>query len=187
MFTRTEEDIVVYSSKIKSLGYCLLCLVLTLLFLGWVWFLVTHLTWFNLVFAIFFLIVAVLLAAGMVGFILQFLRKEVIIITREGVYDQTSPWAKNHCFIPWDQIMSASVTSVRRQRFVSLKMKDPEGYISSLPKYRQRTARLNSRLGFGEASLSMQSVKKMKAEELATIIKKRIPDFPQESLYSHLR
>jgi hypothetical protein len=79
-----------------------------------------------------------------------FRRGPTVVIDELGVFDQRMGIGR----IPWGDIASVSIAQVRRQRFISLWLRNEELYLSQVPNWRRGVAAANRALGFSPFCMS---------------------------------
>jgi hypothetical protein len=67
-----------------------------------------------------------------------------IILDDSGIHDRRSSFGT----IPWTDIVSLQIGSVRSQRFLCVEVVDPNTYLSRLPRHKRLLAQANLSLGF---------------------------------------
>jgi hypothetical protein len=77
-------------------------------------------------------------------------------------------------FMPWEEIDGVLPYEVHNNKLLGIVLKDEEKYIESLPKNKQRLARLNIKTGFPAFNIGLSNIKHKK-ELVDLLIEMKIP------------
>jgi hypothetical protein len=106
-------------------------------------------------------------------FLLRFVKpKPSLIITDFGIVDDASALAAG--LIRWDEIDNISIATFQRQRFLAVKLKDTQEFLSRQPYIKSRMMRMNISLAGTPVCIPGTSLP-MTLEELLQTIQKKQP------------
>ena len=118
--------------------------------------------WFGVVF----------FALCLVPIVRQLLRRgPTVVIDDSGVLDRR--WGIGS--IPWPDISSVSLTQVKRQRFISLWLRNEDEYLSRVSPWRQKLAEANRMMGFSPFCIAFTGLTPG-LEEAYARLRARIPE-----------
>jgi hypothetical protein len=99
-------------------------------------------------------------------------RTPLLILNYSGIFDSSS--AHGGCLLHWDEIASIYISSLGRQRFLSIAVKDVDGFLARQPSVRSKLMRANVGLVGAPVNISASTLP-MKLEELLNIIRQKYP------------
>jgi hypothetical protein len=100
-----------------------------------------------------------------------FRRGPTVIIDEVGVLDRRLGIGP----IPWQDISSVSITQVKRQRFISLWLRNEDDYLSRVPVWRRKLAQANQAMGFSPFSIAFTGLTPG-LDEAYTRLRARVPE-----------
>lgn len=177
-------NFIVYQSRAKQLGLAILGAIMVgvgavLLYLGFrnpsAYYEFNPLSMKDDSFGVEFIIIGVIcvLFFGMCeAYILKSLvvGKELVVLTPRGFYDRSSALAMKKLMIPWSEVVRIEKVqmqvSVRPQTFVTVGVRDTEGYLAQLPAWKRKAVQANLKLGFDVVAITLQSAKHCSYDQL---------------------
>lgn len=99
-------------------------------------------------------------------------RVPALIVNQSGIFDNSS--GIGGYFLRWEEIDSMYVSSINRQKFLSIRLKDPERFLSQQGGMKARLMRANVKLVGAPVNISA-NILPVKLEELIRIIQERAP------------
>ena len=152
----TEETFPVYQSSKKQLwlsflGLIMLLLSTVVLFIG-----DNRYMWIGLIGIIFF---------GLAEFVIiqqLFIGEKLLILTPDGLYDHSNPFAMQEVVISWDSIQKIELETLMGQALIKLQL--DETMVTT--KVRTLLQQVNEGLGFGTITISVQHAKYLSTQEI---------------------
>jgi len=95
-----------------------------------------------------------------------------LIVNRSGIFDNSS--ALGPYMLHWEEIESVYVSSTGRQKFLSLQLRDPEGFLNRQSGVKVRLMRANMKMAGSPVSISANTLP-IKLEELKYMIRQKCP------------
>lgn len=99
-------------------------------------------------------------------------RVPALIVNQSGIFDKSS--GLSGYFLRWEEIDSVYISHMGRQRFLSIKLQDPEAFLSRFSGFKAKMMRANMKLVGAPLNISA-SILPMKLEDLVTAIQQKSP------------
>lgn len=99
-----------------------------------------------------------------------FVSKPVLIINKDGFYENSSMLSMKNSLISWGSVRKIKNMPMMGQGMVSIFMKDQDAYLDKLPLFKRLITKMNIALGYGEVTINMNQIKNMDGEELTEIM-----------------
>lgn len=99
-------------------------------------------------------------------------RMPALIVNQSGIFDKSS--GLSGYFLRWEEIDSIYISQMGRQRFLSIKLQDPEAFLSRFSGFKAKMMRANMKLVGAPLNISA-SILPMKLEDLVTAIRQKSP------------
>ncbi|HEY6250545.1 MAG TPA: STM3941 family protein, partial [Candidatus Angelobacter sp.] len=95
-----------------------------------------------------------------------------LIVNQSGIFDSSSRISAY--FLRWEEIDSVYISSLGRQRFLSLRLRDPEAFLSRQSPMKAKIMRANIKLVGAPVNISASTLP-LKLEELLSVIQQKAP------------
>lgn len=99
-------------------------------------------------------------------------RVPALIVNQSGIFDKSS--GLSGYFLRWEEIDSIYISQMGRQRFLSIRLKDPEAFLSNFSGFKVKMMRANMKLVGAPLNISASTLP-MKLEDLITAIQQKSP------------
>jgi len=97
-------------------------------------------------------------------------RVPALIVNQSGIFDKSS--GISSYFLRWEEIDSIYISSIGRQRFLSIKLNDPEAFLSRQSAIKAKLMRANIKLVGAPVNISASTLP-MKLDELVATIQQK--------------
>lgn len=95
-----------------------------------------------------------------------------LILNQSGIFDNSS--GVSGYFLHWEEIDSIFISSIRRQRFLAIRLKAPELFLSRQSAMKAAAMRMNIKLVGAPVNISANTLP-LKLEELMAVIQQKAP------------
>ncbi len=110
---------------------------------------------------------------GVAIFLAQLMRRSPsLIVNQSGIFDNSS--ALKACLLRWEEIDALYISSIGRQRFLSIRLRDAEGFLSRQSGVKAKSMRANIKLVGAPVNIAATTLS-VKLEELLEIIRQKYP------------
>lgn len=101
--------------------------------------------------------------------------KPLLTITMDGIIDTSS--VSGVGFIRYEEINSIDIVNIFGQRVIGVTPKNVNSYVKSLPKSKQRAAKMNVKMNYPPISIRVDTAKDMSIEDIYSMLLKRWNDY----------
>ena len=99
-------------------------------------------------------------------------RVPALIVNQSGIFDKSS--GLSGYFLRWEEIDSVYISRLGQQRFLSIRLKDPEAFLSGFSGFKARMMRANMKLVGAPLNISANTLP-MKLDDLVAAIQQKSP------------